>query len=771
MTEAIAPSEIGMTLASHLMLGAAFVSPALFWGGAAAVGAPILIHLLARRRFQRIRWAALDFLIDAENRNRRRILMEEWILLLLRCLAVLAIAAIISRPFLQSSGFAAVFSGVRQTERVFVIDDSYSMGCRLEERTRFDRAKTAVRRLIETIKRDTPDDTVSILRMTDMTSPVESGTFLNETQTGEIFERLAALQVSNRTIDVADVVESTEDFLSQSESILGAAVYFVSDFQQRDWINAGRDAQNGSVFEALSQWGDDRALKIVCVNIAEEQVANIALSDVALSTGQPVAGSTGELKLRINNFSEEPVEGVRVDLRMDDRMLEPASVDGIGANMNATLTAGLDFPTAGMQSIRVSLPEDRLPLDDVRYLAADVVPAVRVLVVNGEPGSDMLTDETSLMATALRPEGEIFSGHEVVVVDEAGLDEQNLREYHVIVVANVYRVSDAAVDAMERFVREGGGVVFFLGDQVDPEVYNNAWYRDGAGLFPIRLSEIKQRQEPYHWIMEDRLHAVTRGVARTGDPLGVGRIPFSNFIAADALDDPANEELADGGLGDAPHVIARFDDDAASPAIVERRFGDGRSLVVTTSVDKEWGLWPDHPAYLPMLSEMIRYLARGESGTGGNTVGEPIQLAIDPATFQRDALLRTPSFPTEREYQLTAVPDEQGDGFSFRWDQTDEPGIYEIILALNEGGEQVRRVAVNPDPEEGDLASCDRSSLTKAAGDVPIEYVDGLDALSGLENEGRSELWRIFLVTATLLLMSEQFLAWRWGGGLFRSMR
>jgi len=60
---------------------------------------PILIHLLARRRFRRIRWAAMDFLLDAERRNRRRMRLEEWILLLLRCLAVLLLALLVARPF------------------------------------------------------------------------------------------------------------------------------------------------------------------------------------------------------------------------------------------------------------------------------------------------------------------------------------------------------------------------------------------------------------------------------------------------------------------------------------------------------------------------------------------------------------------------------------------------------------------------------------------------------------------------------------------------
>ena len=98
---------------THLL--AAFITPWLATAGAAAVAAPIIIHLLARCRFKRIRWAAMDFLIDAERRNRRRIRMEEWILLALRCLAVFLIGLLVARPFLTPSGLAAALSGTQRT--------------------------------------------------------------------------------------------------------------------------------------------------------------------------------------------------------------------------------------------------------------------------------------------------------------------------------------------------------------------------------------------------------------------------------------------------------------------------------------------------------------------------------------------------------------------------------------------------------------------------------------------------------------------------------
>ena len=63
--------------------------------------APILIHLLNKRKFKIVDWAAMDFLLDADKKNRRRIRLENLILLLsLRCLAVLLIGLLLARPFI-----------------------------------------------------------------------------------------------------------------------------------------------------------------------------------------------------------------------------------------------------------------------------------------------------------------------------------------------------------------------------------------------------------------------------------------------------------------------------------------------------------------------------------------------------------------------------------------------------------------------------------------------------------------------------------------------
>ena len=65
--------------------------------GGALVSSPIIIHLINRMRFKRIRWAAMEFLLKSQKRNRRRLIIEQLILLLLRILLVLLVGLLVAR--------------------------------------------------------------------------------------------------------------------------------------------------------------------------------------------------------------------------------------------------------------------------------------------------------------------------------------------------------------------------------------------------------------------------------------------------------------------------------------------------------------------------------------------------------------------------------------------------------------------------------------------------------------------------------------------------
>ena len=78
-----------------------FVYPALVWGLLIA-GVPVLIHLINLLRHRRVRWAAMEFLLASQKRNRTRVLLKQLLLLMVRMLAIAAVVMVLAEPLLRS---------------------------------------------------------------------------------------------------------------------------------------------------------------------------------------------------------------------------------------------------------------------------------------------------------------------------------------------------------------------------------------------------------------------------------------------------------------------------------------------------------------------------------------------------------------------------------------------------------------------------------------------------------------------------------------------
>ncbi len=749
---------------------AAFVWPTLFYSGAAAVSIPIVIHLLARRRFKRIRWAAIEFLLQAEKRNKRRIRLEEMILLMLRCLAVLLIALLIARPFIRPEGLAALLGGADRNERIFVIDDSFSMGYRSGSETTFNRAKKAVTQLVKLFRDQSPQDTVTILRTSAMDTPILADALLDQRQTEEIYTRVQGLQVSHHALASRDAMESVRRLLDQQPETINATIYVVSDFQRKDWVDTSRDNRetDASPIAPLADWqNENRGLKLVLVDIGDDEAENVAVTSLNSDRTRFVAGVAATLQATVANHTRD-TQSLNLEVGVGPITQTTVAVRELHSGDTTTVSIPVTTTRPGWESLHVQTAADALPVDDSRSLVVETIDAVKVLIVNGEPSSDVYRDEVALLQTAIRPPGEVFSGNEAVVIDETGIEDTNLNAYGAVILTNVYRLSAPAAELLDRYVFEGGGVAFFLGDQVDPDFYNETLFADGHGLLPARLDE--RRTAPasgVRLVPRDELHPIVRVFAGSDNPFAK-HIAFYQYFACSLGDDQSAENpdsSTDTSTDPAPttNVIAVYSDADQSPAILERSYGQGRVMLFTTSCDLEWNDWGKDPSYVVSMLELVQHLARGRGGRSDHLVGAPITLPVDPAKFEAGVRVRTPAYPAEAEVPITAIPDEGGRGLQVVWDRTNTSGVYQFVLTDHGGTERTRSVAVNLDPEESDLTPAVEADLRQSLHELPFDYVAGLNSLDEVTDEARRELWKSVLAAALLVLMSEQFLAWWFG--------
>ncbi len=741
---------------------AAFVWPALFWGGAGAVSVPILIHLLARRRFKRIRWAAMAFLRMAEQRNRRRVRLEDFILMMMRCLAVLLLAMLIARPFFRPEGLAALLGGSERTERIFVIDDSFSMGYASGDDTVFDRAKRGATQLIDLLREQSPRDTVTVLRTSAIDAPVATGVYLDTRLTEDLSARLEGMTVSQHALSPRDVFQAVRRLLDERTDAVNIAVYVLSDFQRVNWIAPdGQGDGNSSPIAPLAEWqGRDKELNLILVDVGDDRARNLSIANLSSRRSRFVAAVEETIVATVANHSDRAAEALNLEVFAGPSPQPTVTVERVGEGDTLDVSVSLAFERPGWNWTRVVLPGDALPIDDTRTLAVQATEAARVLIVNGEPSSDAFRDEVTLLVTALRPSGEVFSGNELEVIDETELEDVELSNFDAVLLANVYRVSETATAAMEAFVSGGGGLGLFLGDQVDPDFYNATLYADGLGLLPARLTERVAPAVATQLVADDYLNPVVRVFAGADNPLA-SLIQFEQYFAT-SLPAPTDGPETGPTLG-LPKVIAHYADGNGTPAIIERSYGQGRVVMLTSSCDQEWNDWGKAPSYVVSILELSRYLTRGRGIANDLVVGVPIEFSIDPDTYADDVRVRTPAYPAEQEITLTAAPIEDRSGFWVRWDQTPTSGLYRFVLTRQTGEQESRAFAVNLDPDESDLRPALEADLKESLHEMDVHYVAGLESLGSVGDDARREFWKTLLIAAFVVLMGEQLLGWWFG--------
>ena len=122
-----------------------FLNPWLL-AGIAGIASPIIIHLLAKKQIKRVVWAAMRFLKATVDRNKRKMNIEDILLLVLRCLILALLAFALARPSLREGGLGG-FGG--DEAAIILVDNSGSMSATDGAVSRFEKAQKAAGQILD----------------------------------------------------------------------------------------------------------------------------------------------------------------------------------------------------------------------------------------------------------------------------------------------------------------------------------------------------------------------------------------------------------------------------------------------------------------------------------------------------------------------------------------------------------------------------------------------------------------------------------------------
>ena len=728
-----------------------FLHPGLAWGALLA-GVPILIHLLNRQRFSPTPWGAMRFVEAAWRRTRRRMQLENLLLLLLRAGAIALLALALARPFLEESSPLAALTEKRR-DLVVVIDASASMGYRDELESSFSRAHDRAAELFKELRDDRGDRAWLILagrssRLLSWGDPSKAGAILDSI-TNETHERM------NLAAALAEV-ESIAKEESAGTGTSAIEVHILTDLQ-RNTFDPSMTSGSTSHIEILDALAElEVRVRVEDTGPTAQRPANIGVT--ALSLSEPISGvgAGGEVRAELSNHSDKPVTGVRVALEVDGQRRPSRSID-LGAGESLELVYPLSFSEAGTHTLECRLEGDSLSVDDSRALVVECPAPLRVALVNGAPAAEIAQDAIGLLSAALEPalnDSELdlnsfrVSEHLPSSLDSGELD---LALVDVLWLADVDGLAPLTYESITARVAAGASLIVSMGDRVQTERWNERAFRaDGSGLLPAELGakrSVASRREGYWRAVDSDFNHPSLAFfsEERWRPLWT-EVPHYDYISLSPLDDTK--------------VIASLDDAGRSPLLIQRDLDRGQVYVLATSIAPTWNRIAESPRTLvPFVHELVRFAGFRESLASPLLPGESYR--AESPSFPRSPELVSPD---ESRRPLAGASEELGGGV---WllplvpgSDTSHVGIYTIVMP----GAASLPFAVCCDPSEGDLDRLSPEELDSAH--IALEYFDSNaeerdDETVG--DEARGELWRALCALALAFLIGEALWAARLG--------
>ncbi|MFO1019265.1 MAG: BatA domain-containing protein [Planctomycetales bacterium] len=782
------------------------IHPALGWLlGLSLI--PVILHLLMRPRPKRMLFPALRLIQVRRRKNLRRLRLKHLGLLLLRVGAIAGIVLVVARPRVSSANFLPTTGewisagvilvvavagylilsrrGIRPTASetalsnhrrrvawgmsvagllgilglvvwplssriraegdspgqkagnnlpvaaVLVFDTSLSMDYQQGGKTRLDMARDIARAHVQTLpsqSRVAVTDTHAIgplVFASDLSGAVSR---INRLETQAVSRSLEArLQAAidaqredqkriRGDASAPDTKGGFDDYVRE--------IYILTDLAASAWQNE----ISAQLAEQLKQFPE---LGLYIIDVGIEQPTNLALNQLKVSPAVVTNQGSTTVSAVLTNTSAPKEVTAEIYLESNESSRKLVKQGQMTLSPSATSPGGVSFPLTGLTGryrqgeIRLN-SSDPLAFDDVLRFTLDVLPTIENLVVSET------REEAEFWMTALAPGDLVRQKRNSVQCrwcTPQQLPGKKLEEVQVVTLINVPRLGDDQWARLEKYVDVGGSLTVFLGGAVDAGSYNSA---AAQKVLPVELlGHVRFLPPEFIDLQQGLQHPLFQ---KFGD-LGITTL--------DMIDVRRYwKTVAVSGA----RVLAQYSDERKTPAVVERRIGKGRSVLVTTAANREgdWNDLPVHGLFVVFAGEMVRGLTQQPAALN-YVAGETAIVPLPEDGSGGNYLLRKPS-----QQQIPVSAGEAKTTLALR--DLEELGHYRLLSAEKHSTFE-RGFSVNAAPRENNLTRLLPAELDKRLGAKRWTLTRSMEDLQRTVNTGRIGVEIVPHVFTFLLLM------------------
>jgi hypothetical protein len=685
-------------------MGSIFINAGIA-AGVALAAIPVILHLFMRQAPKHVVFPAIRLIRNREEKTRKKLRIKNWLLLFARMALLALMALALARPRFD----AKIKAGDDQVETAIamVFDTSLSMSYTEEDKSRLDEAKELADQILS---RTHASSQVFFIDSARATEPVAISP-------GAARKAIAALEIEPANQPVNQALGLAYAAVLASDKPRREAFVF-TDLSRSAWaVNqsiAGRE-------EAAQVPGGVGTYLLNLATPADQR------HDVAIARVEPQGGIVGQdepVPIRVHvraigKAASRLVEFYLNGVKKDQKTIE------IPADSEVEVPPFLPRVEAGLHrvAIRLAGEPDPIPSNDVHYLTFEVRPPVKVLVLSDR------NEDAEYVANALDPAE--WRGREdaprpyqveqrlTTRLDVAAL-RRELPGFACVFLLNVERPAPELWQALDEFVKRGGGIVIGVGDRVAAgrDAYNESPV--AQGLLPASVGPVRVHEE-FSFGRADVGNALFSQGATDVFLAELARVPVFKTLTV--------EPVADA------RTLLWYQDE--SPALLERTITSeqgttGRVLLWSTalvSVPDPTRAWNQFPianwSFFQLMNQTVPYLSGAANRRLSVEAGETVSLPIDGSRRFTDfnaqpngdaAPIRLNEPTLGRPLMIaTRATNLKTENLLGQW----------TVTASRAGGpSQTMGFSVNPPAAESDLATVETTELDRLLGKDAYRVAD-----------------------------------------------
>ncbi|ACF13443.1 conserved hypothetical membrane protein [Chloroherpeton thalassium ATCC 35110] len=709
-----------------------FLNPAILFALFAAA-VPILIHFLNMKRRKKIEFASLQLIKEIQKSSLRRFKIRQWLLLLLRSLAIFLLVLAFSKPILPGYLAGNGFSNQTKTSAAIVFDTSPSM--RYADQRNGDQWRVAKTAAMEVLENFSENDEIFLLFSCEASASVAAMSVAE-----------ARRQIAQQ--ETSPVFSPTEELLRRALWLLANAknfnreCYLISDFHPSGFL-----AQD----TAFAKRRDYEKINLFVLNVAPSDKQNVALyhHEVLTKIFEPQKPIRVQAQARFSQ--SEPAQNAVVQLFLKEKLSAEKSLspqpDGTAQTVLTAMPSG-----TGCTCGKILLEDDNLNADNQRFFSVYIPEKIHVLMAYENR-------ETVRFLEAALKSYENPNFFELDFVSARQLDARNFAPFDALLLVGLENFSKTTLQKLKVFMENGGGVMLFAAPELkNYESYNQLLKLLGGGRFQPASETLDKSSftlDPPHV-----RHPIFDGIyqnsnlARSNSQLQSSELPQ---IFARANYDKSPSEAA---------VLTYLDGRALCSSL---KHGNGAAVIFATLPTPQATNLVWQPIFAPLIFRSVFFVSKkAQSATMAYTVGKPDEAILPQGTALHEHLIvKKPSgkaFIAPLRERLGSVR------LQLQPALFDEIGIYEVRKSGAQGEELLEKLALNLAPSESEMGALKRQQVQQAIMKTGVDSTHIYFAETGkLSNEAVASLisgsrygfgiWKYLLALAAACLILETVLA------------